>query len=70
MSESIAGMMLVQRQLAVWAVSDVASRGVPSHRIALVGGCSLAHSAAVCARVYICTYHYYDGVYEYYALCT
>jgi hypothetical protein len=34
-------------------------------RLALVGGCSLAHGAAVCARVYFLTHQYYDCTYEF-----
>ena len=37
-----------------------------SVRIALVGGCFLAHGAAVCAKVYILTYQYFDCTYEFY----
>ena len=37
-----------------------------SVRFALVGGCSLAHGAAVCAKVYILTYQYFDCTYEFY----
>ena len=36
-----------------------------SVRFALVGGCSLAHGAAVYARVYFLTYQYYDWIYEF-----
>ena len=34
----------------------------------LVGGCSLAHGAAICARVYFLTHQYYvyDFTYEFY----
>lgn len=37
-------------------------------RLALVGGCSLAHGAAICARVYFLTHQYYvyDFTYEFY----
>jgi hypothetical protein len=52
-------------QFELW-VTLQAAECLLTARFALVIGCSLAHGAAVYARVYVSTYQYYDWTYEFY----
>ena len=71
MAPLIAGTMPVQRNITrrgePWATPQ-AAECLLGIRLTLVGGCSLAHGAAICARVYFLTHQYYvyDFTYEFY----